>query len=110
MTKQLSVRIDDDIYKALKEGGYNQTDLINSLLQNFFEHDVVVSPPKDDKFSIIDEIRNILLGSGINKSLWVQQGRTFNDSQVRLISVRLKERGHLISEKRVVEVLENFTW
>lgn len=107
MSKQISTRIEDDLYDKVKSGEYNLTDLINSLLREFFDHDVIVS--KDEtpqKYSIIDEIKSILVASGINQAIWLKQGRQFNDSQIRLISVKLKERGHLISDKRIIEALE----
>lgn len=108
MSKQISTRIEDDLYDKVKSGEYNLTDLINSLLREFFDHDVVVHKEETpQKYSIIDEIKNILITSGINQAMWLKQGRQFNDSQIRLVSVRLKERGHLISDKRIIEALEN---
>lgn len=113
MTKQISVRLEDDIYNELKSGGYNKTDLVNSLLRNFFDRGKSSTPIEDTqpkKASLVDEIVHILLESGITQSMWIKQGKEFNDSQVRLVSVKLKERGHLISDKRVIDALKELTW
>lgn len=107
VSKQVSVRLEDDLYDKVKSGQYNLTDLINSLLREFFDHTVIVKEEVPQKYSIIDEIKNILISSGINQAMWLKQGRQFNDSQVKLISVRLKERGHLISDKRIIEALDD---
>lgn len=107
MSKQVSVRLEDDLYDKVKSGQYNLTDLINSLLREFFDHTVVVKEEVPQKYSIMDEIKSILIASGINQAMWLKQGRQFNDSQVKLISVRLKERGHLISDKRIIEALDD---
>lgn len=110
MSKQVSVRLEDDLYDKVKSGQYNLTDLINSLLREFFDHDVVITKTTESesiKYSIVDEIKSILISSGINQAMWLKQGRQFNDSQVKLISVRLKERGHLISDKRIIEALDD---
>lgn len=106
MSKQVSLRVEDDLYEKVKSGHYNLTDLINSLLREFFDHDVV-NEIVPHKYSITEEIKNILIASGINQAMWLKQGRRFNDSQVKLISVRLKERGHLISDKRIIEALDD---
>lgn len=105
VSKQISVRLEDDLYEKVRSGQYNLTDLINSLLREFFDHDVVAEVIPQ-KYSVVDEIKNILIASGINQAMWLKQGRQFNDSQVKLISVRLKERGHLISDKRIIEALD----
>lgn len=111
VSKQISVRLEDDLYEGLKKGGYNQTDLINSLLRQFFDHDNVHHEETESfKMTIEEEITHILISCGINQVVWIKQGKQFNDSQVKLVSAKLKERGHLLSENRVSAALKDIKW